>query len=175
MKLSFKESKPSLLVLSTFLLEEAHAELIRILRSSQGREQYVPHESRFKALPSSAGRLFASRGFLDFVRSISSHKASTVALTTYQFSHRDFTLLHDDLHDHARLIFFYTLTSSPWKPAWGGSRIFSYGDEREPLIFEPTDNTLALIAVPKGMRDFVKYVNHFAGDDMITKIEGIFS
>ncbi len=175
MKSSFKTSKPPVLLLSDFLIKKSWEELRKKTISEKGKERYVPHEYRYSdLLLGNDLDAFSSKEFLTFVREISGIKVTKSDVSTRKFNHRSFTLLHDELEDAERLVFFYMLAPA-WDLSWGGQTIFSFGDDREPLIFNVQNNSFVLLKVPRGMRSFVKYVNHFAGDKELVIVQGILS
>lgn len=176
MRTAFKKSKPSVLLLPDFLTTRSCTSLARSLDVLKGSVAFSAERHSFTNVPLTQAHrgFFASPAFFDFVRVASGINVRDVRLGAMRFGHRDFTLLHDDQLSDERFVFFYTQVSPRWKSNFGGSIIFSFGDEREPLIFEPKHNTLVLFKVPKGMRDFVKYVNHYAGDESLTYLFGEF-
>ena len=173
-KSSFAVSKPQLTLLADFLTKPAYNELLASVSSSKSREVFVPHKFSFDSVDH-RGELFSSKEFLEFVRLVTGVRSNNATIDVKKFKHTNFTLLHDDLDSNARVIFFYILGSKDWKPEWGGQTIFTFGDGREPIVFEPKANSLAIIKVPKGMRDFVKYIKHFSGRNEFFKIEGTLS
>lgn len=175
MKVSFKSSKPSVLLLPDFFTKKVYDSLTKEAQSLEAKEKYIPHMYRYHEVPSSAFKDIFSSDFLTFVREITGIKSKKLSLDSKRFGHRCFTLLHDDLSADGGLIFFYTIASSKWNSSSGGQTIFTFGDEREPLIFDVKENSLVLLHVPKGMRSFVKYLNHFSGTNGMLKVEGIFS
>lgn len=175
MKTSFIKSKPSLLLLQDFFVTRSYESLRKALDSCESESVSRPDKMSFTSLklPQTLRALFASPAFYEFVRNATGIRATDVRLGALRFGHRDFTLLHDDAPAGERFIFAYMLASS-WEPSWGGSLVFSYGDERDPFIFEPKGNVFVLIKTTKGLRDFVKYVNHRAGKESLTYLFGEF-
>lgn len=172
MKSSFKTSKPSVLLLSDFLIKTSSEELRRKTISDKGKERYIPHECRYNDLTIGNNLdIFSSKEFLTFIREISGIKVTKSNISACKFNHRSFTLLHDELDDKERLVFFYMLAPK-WDFSWGGQTIFTFGDDREPLIFNVQNNSFVLLKVPKGMRSFVKYVNHFARENELILFQG---
>ncbi len=173
MRSSFEKSKPSVLLLTDFLTSRSYEAFARIVGEFKETRVEEPDRLFFSslAIPQAQRAFFASPSFFDFVRNATGVKPRDVKLEARRFGHRDFTLLHDDQLSSERFVFFYTLTSD-WNASSGGSIVFSFGDAREPLIFEPKANSLIILKVPKGMREFVKYINHTAGNKTITYISG---
>lgn len=171
---SFNSSQPRLMLLADFLTRPLMDEVRAQLSASGSKDIFVPHRYSFTEVECTLD-LFSSKDFLHFIRSVTGIKSSHVRVSVKEFGHQNFTLLHDDVDARARVVFFYTLGGKNWKREWGGQTIFTFGDEREPVVFEPKSNSLAIIQVPKGMRDFVKYIPHFAGANKFIKIEGILS
>lgn len=176
MRTSFAKSKPSVLLLNDFLIKKRYDALFHTLGGLQGTSLSEPDRLSYTHLdlPQAVRGFFASPAFFDFVTSATGIKVRDVKLETRRFGHRDFTLLHDEQESNSRFIFLYMVASPAWKMSWGGSPIFSFGDERKPLVFEPRGNTFILFNVPRGMREFVKYVNHFAGKEKLIYLEGAF-
>ena len=172
---SFKIGKPQVLLLTDFLAKPVYDALVKEMDKIRGRELYVPHESRFDevSLPKQVADFFSSIHFKQFLTHITGVKVKDIILSARRFSHQRFSLMYDDAESGERLVFFYTLAPATWKATWGGSTIFSFGDHRAPATFESKGNSLAIMRVPLGMRDFVKYVNHFAAKNSFVKIDGV--
>lgn len=167
MKAAFSQQR--VLRLDNFFTVETHKHL-RSLGKKKGKEVYVPHQYRYMALPSAA-EIAASCS--SFIEKITGKRMKTRQMSVRSFGHRDFTLLHDDVESKKRLVFFYTIADL-WDVEAGGQHVFTHNDESTPLVFAPQDNSLVIMEVPEGMRDFVKYVNHKAGKDRLLIFEGVF-
>lgn len=76
------------------------------------------------------------------------------------FRHRDFTLLHDEEKQKAGILAFYFL--GDWDPEWGGDLVFVKDGDMLGRV-APKKNTLVIVHRKRGVRMFVKYVNHKAG------------
>lgn len=174
MRTAFKQSKPNVLVLPDFFDKSFYGKLAGEMLSSRGKENYVPHEHRFFEMPldREIKEIFSSRAFINFISEATGVDIGGFKMCARKFGKGNFSLMHDDLPSAKRFVLFYTISPSGWDSKWGGASVFSFGDERAPLVFENIGNSLTLISVPSGMRDFVKYVNHFAGDKRIVKIIG---
>jgi Rps23 Pro-64 3,4-dihydroxylase Tpa1-like proline 4-hydroxylase len=172
---SFRSGKPQVLLLTDFLAKPVYEALVKEVAKVKGREMYVPHEYRFEelSLPKVISNFFSSLHFRQFLTHIMGVKIKDIGLSVRRLSHQRFSLMYDDAESKERLVFFYTLAPADWKSTWGGSTIFSFGDNRAPATFEVKGNSLAIMKVPKGMRDFVKYVNHFAAKNSFVKIDGV--
>jgi len=171
-KAGFMSSSPKLTLLADFLVKSAQVELQKSLSSSKKSKIFVPHKYSFEQIDFHSD-LLSSKEFLHFVRLVTGLKLSKSRVSVSKFDHGAYSLLHDDLDSSERIIFFYILGSKSWKPEFGGQTILTYGDERDPIVFEPKDNSLAIVRVPKGMRNFVKYIKHFAGKNEFVKFEGV--
>ncbi len=176
MRSSFEKSKPSVLLLTDFLTSRSYTSFARVVESFKETKVDEPDRFSFDSLtiPQAYRAFFASPSFFDFVRNATGVKPRDVRLEARRFGHRHFTLLHDKQSSEERFMFIYTFAPSSWNPASGGSLIFSYGDEREPLVFEPKANSLVIMKVPKNMREFVKYINHTAGSKNLVYFIGEF-
>lgn len=170
-KSSFSKSKVALLgdFLNNSYLEELRKEVGRY----KFHEVFAPHQFSY-SLADMNENIFLSNDFIELIRYLTGAKKTKGSIVVRMFGKGNFTLLHDNLEKNERLVFFYTLSTKDWKSEWGGQRIFTFGDEREPLIFEPKDNSLAIIKASKGMMEFTKYVKHWAGDNKLARIEGVF-
>jgi Rps23 Pro-64 3,4-dihydroxylase Tpa1-like proline 4-hydroxylase len=175
MRTAFKNSKPCVILVTDFFLKDYYQSLFRSLKSLSGKEIYEPHKYRFEEIyDTNLSEMFSSNEFFEFVGNITGVKVNKANLSNRRVGAGDYTLLHDDVIARKRLIFFYTLCDKLGSD-WGGSTVFTFGDERVPLVFEPKGNSLVIMSVPEGMRDFVKYVKHFAGKNEIIKVEGTLS
>lgn len=172
---SFKASKPQVLLLTDFLAKPVYDALVKEVAKIKGAEMYVPHEYRFEtlSLPDVIRDFFSSLHFKQFLTHITGVRIKDITVSARRFSHQRFSLMYDDAESGERVLFFYTLAPAHWKSTWGGSTIFSFGDKRAPATFEVKGNSLAIIRVPKGMRDFVKYVNHFSAKNSFVKVDGV--
>lgn len=176
MKTAFVKSKPPVLLLQDFFVVRSYSSLAKTLEQCKEHRISEPDRMSFGSLelPQSLRALFVSPAFLDFVRAASGIKVKDVRLGALRFGHRDFTLMHDDAPAHGRCMFVYMIAPNSWESTRGGSLVFSYGDERDPLIFEPRANSFILLKTEKGMRDFIKYINHTAGKEQVTYLFGEF-
>lgn len=76
-----------------------------------------------------------------------------------RFSHRDYTLLHDKDVQKPGIVALLFLED--WNEDWGGKIVFmKKGKTLEQFI--PRKNTLIIVERKKGVRYFVKYVDHKA-------------
>lgn len=80
--------------------------------------------------------------------------------TSKRFSHRDYTILHDKEREQQGILAFLLLED--WNPEWGGKIVFMQNG-RTLHEFFPRRNTLLIVERKKGVRYFIKYVNHRAG------------
>ncbi len=170
---AFKSSRPQVILLTDFFVKKIYDSLLEEAKKVSGKEVYEPHKYRFREIfLTELEEFFSSQEFLDLVREITRVKVKKVDLSLSKFGKGNYTLLHDDVMAKKRLLFFYTLCDK-WQSAWGGSTIFTFGDERSPIVFESKGNSLVIMLVPDGMREFVKYVKHFAGESEMFKVEGV--
>lgn len=175
MRTSFAKSKPSVLLLPDFFVARSYKEFLHMFDALPGSVISAPERHSYTELTLSQPLrgFFASPAFFDFAWNATGLKIKDVRLSAQRFGHRDFTLLHDEQAAHERCIFIFMMAPL-WDASYGGSMIFSYGDERAPLVFEPRGNTLVFFKVPKDMREFVKYCNHFSNDATVTYVVGEF-
>ncbi len=82
-----------------------------------------------------------------------------------RFSHRDFTLMHDEADEPAGILGLLFLEDFPEE--WGGSVVFMRKGEML-ARFTPARNTLLVVERKRGVKDFVHYVNHRAGKRVLT-------
>lgn len=176
MKSSFSKTKPSMLLLQDFFVTRSYESLKKMFALCETRSISRPDHTSVRSLelPQTLRSLFVSPAFYEFVRTATGIRVKDVRLNALLFGHRDFTLLHDDVPAGERFMFVYMMVPSSWQSSWGGSLFFSYGDDRDPFIFEPKGNVFVLLKTVKGLRDFIKYVNHRAGNESVIYLFGEF-
>ena len=59
-----------------------------------------------------------------------------------------------------------------WDNHWGGHTVY-VSENQGPLVFPLEGNSFSLINKEKDRHKFIQYVNHHAGKEELTMIEGI--
>lgn len=122
-------------------------------------------------LPEDLLKLLRADFFKEFISSLTGIKFNGLKLRFFRFSSGDYTLLHDKLKPKEGVVLILDLTRD-WDVKWGGQNIF-LNEDNELLRINPLSNSLTLIKRDNQVKDFVKYVNHFAKTDRIF-VYGIF-
>lgn len=170
-RLAFKRN--GFIMFNDFFTKEEYAKVFSLLKRKRFEHIDEPAKCSFaevESFPELEG-MFKSDKFIDFLRGVSGKKKVEVDISVKRFTHKDFTLLHDDDESETGLKFFFIFADS-WEENAGGKTIFM--TKKEPLLFPVVGDCLAIVDVKKDMRDFVKYVNHFSRGSFY-KVEGVVS
>lgn len=151
--------KNGFIQLSDFLTQSFFSQCLASVQKSSFTKKYVPDRFSFSEakIPAEISKLLTSKQFADFVSSIVGKKLSLKNLKILSFSHKDYTLLHDNLKGYSGfdLVFdFNTIDES----CGGFTSYVRNGQEVVRIV--PIANALTLIKRRKDMLSFVKYVNH---------------
>ncbi len=172
LKESFSQSNPHILHLPHFLTMSSYESLLKETETSKGihkkiadryshTELTLPKESTFIQL----------QEFLNWLSRIADKNIKKITTKAYQYAHKDYVLLHDSENIEERLEFFI-LIMSRWDNRWGGHTVY-VAQEQEPLVFPLEGNSFSIIHKEKDRHKFIQYINHYAGKEKLTIIEGI--
>lgn len=170
---SFRRSKPNMLLLKDFLEKDFYNKITDEIKKVNGIERYNLDKEKYSELkiPNILDDFLKSEFFIGLLQETLGKKVSEMNYSLKKFGHGDFSLIHDDEVLGKRIDFFLTFIEGEWKQEWGRYNAYSKGDG-EPLIFPAEGNSFCLIIAEGEMFDFVKYVKHFAGKNVIYKLEG---
>ena len=171
-KETFTQSSPHLLHLPHVFTMQFYEQLLKETQTSQGAHKRIANKYAYTEInaPKESSHIH-SKEFLSWLSGITSKKITRVSLSTKQFSHRDYTLIHDSETVGERLEFFI-LTMKTWDNRWGGHTVY-VSQEQQPIVFPLEGNSLSIIHKEKDRHKFIQYLNHYAGKEKITIIEGI--
>jgi hypothetical protein len=123
------------------------------------KENYVPDRHRFDELTRPVPRISTALGAITkFIDDVTGKKPISEGIR--QFHHQSFTLMHDKTMQKPAVVAYYFLDE--WNEEWGGQIVF-FKNGKTLGSFTPRANTLLIVERRKGVRSFVKYVNHKAG------------
>lgn len=111
-------------------------------------------------LPSDLNRLFASRDFLDLISSLVSTKVRKIIPEIRVFSHKSYTLLHDEEVEEPGTDLLIDLTKS-WNDDWGGYVVYT-DTAGQSSILDHGWGVASIVTRGDNLQKFVKYVNHHA-------------
>ncbi|MBI1970443.1 hypothetical protein HYS47_01725 [Candidatus Woesearchaeota archaeon] len=100
-----------------------------------------------------------SAPFQEFISSIAGKPVSWKSIDVLSFSHGQYTLLYDGLHQKQGVYGIFDLTTLPEEA--GGYTVITTGQEELARVV-PIENTLTIFTLQKNARYFFKYVNHHA-------------
>lgn len=165
LKSQFRKNK--VLKLDSFLVEEDYLAMKKSLGSSKMIHNKVPDTFSF----SSVLRVkdLVSWEFLDFLESVIG-TVTTVEIKT--FSHRDYTLLHDDVKRVKEKKAYFFLCDS-WDELYGGNIVF-VRERNDNFYIAPFGNSLVFVDKEKSTKEFVQYVNHRARKKSFMVVEFCF-
>lgn len=159
-----------LLKLEGFLKEEVFSELVRLLKDIRGEHVKVADRYSYNVLNSLSGveKLFSSSEIVYFVNSIAGKDFEDVDLKIFGFGHRDYSLLHDsETRKGTEFLFVFC---DVWNDSFGGQIVYTDNKEKS-YIFPILGNSFILLD-REGLGDFVKYINHLAGENRFLLIVG---
>ena len=88
-----------------------------------------------------------------------------------KFSHRDYTLLHDEEKSKVpKRVEFFFFISPDWNPLHGGNKV--YVKKGRSLIFPPKANSLVIVEIDSKTNSFLQYINHKVKKKSFIIIEG---
>jgi hypothetical protein len=169
---AFRAAEPlQSIQLREFFQPRRAAALRACLEAQPVRRTLVPdrHSYREGTVPAELAEFLRAPAFASLLRFITGSAAPAGAPVLRSFGHRDYTLMHDKALERpgTDLVLHF---GPPWNPAWGGSLFYFAGGE-ELLSIPPTGNSLSLVRRPRGVRTFVKYVNHHAGRSRFWQVQ----
>lgn len=112
---------------------------------------------------------FKSKEFLEYLEKITDFEIQFKSLKVKKYSHKDFTILHDNLKKEDLLEVYFDLTSN-WKEEMGGTLTFTTREE-EVFYLEPLCNALTILFKPEQVMKYLKYINNKAKENYILRIE----
>ncbi len=172
LKESFAQSNPQILHLPHFLTMSCYESLLKEAQKSQGiHKRIADRYARTEISSFKETSFIQSLEFLHWLSLITSKKLKKVTLKTHQFAHKDYVLIHDSETIRKQLEFFILLMPH-WDNHWGGHTVY-VSENQGPLVFPLEGNSFSLINKEKDRHKFIQYVNHHAGKEELTMIEGI--
>lgn len=165
-KEAYKANTPASVQLQQFLAPETAKALHSALSKAAWRHNCIPDRySRDEAaLPAAAIKILKSAGVMAFIASVTGARVTSATLERY--GHRDYTLRNDE--EAPPGLVAYLDWTAEWDETFGGETIVA--DENGELVrVGPMANTLVIIDCAK-VYPFVRYVNHYAGKQVIIRI-----
>lgn len=169
---SFKQSHPQILHLPHFLTMSCYESLLKEAERAQGTHRRIADRYARTEISSFKDVFFIeSQEFLNWLSLITGKKIKKVTHKIYQYTHKDYVLLHDSETIGARCEFFILLMPH-WDNRWGGHTVY-VAQEQEPLVFPLEGNSFSIINKEKDRHKFIQYINHYVGKEKLTIIEGV--
>lgn len=169
MQAAFK-MQGGILVLGDFLDKKGNASMLKMLEK-KGERLFRGDLFSYEAIEGDT--FIASREFEEFCSLIAGKKRTLHERSNRKFSHRDFTLIHDEAKQSKRLVAIYVACKG-WDEGWGGQSVFTKGDGN-PFVFPVANNSLVLIECGKDDYEFTKYVNNHAKKNTFLQIKSVFN
>ena len=149
--------------LEKFLPKEAHGQLFRQATKAKFKRECRPDRESFSkaGTPKPIKRFLDSAEFSGFLSRVLGKKAAIGDSSLFRLEWKSYVLLHDEEDEKPGIDIVLEFTPA-WDEMWGGA--ITYRDaEGEFRTISDAENTLFIIERKKGIRQYVKYVNHRAG------------
>lgn len=165
-------SKAKMVRLDGFIEENLYEKLKKEVKKSLAHEKKIPDKFSFSSLEISrlTKQILDSEEMNYILENITCEKIKSVKIEARKFSHKDYTLLHDSEESSNSQIEFFLFISESWNPSWGGNKV--YLKKGKSFIFPPRGNSLIIVKKDRQTNSFVQYINHLAGNNFETIIEG---
>ncbi len=173
MRKTFVDTTPNKISIPNILSKKIYEELEQSLQSQQPEKMKIPDRYSFSSLQATKEtiQLFQSDEVLDLIEHITGKRIKNISLTIKKYTHRDYTLLHEDKNPQEKTEFFLVIAPKSWQNAWGGNKIYR-DTNGNAVIFTPAPNTLNIIQKSSHDNSFIQYINHLATNQSIIYIEG---
>lgn len=158
--------------LDHFVPDEQYLELANYAWGNGKQVLRADQHSYAEVSPALFQQVFSSTEMKEWLGHIVGNKVQKVSLSVRQFSHRDFTLVHD-VQEGGKAGFFF-IFAGMWDVAWGGTLTVNRG-ALPALEVGLKGNRLFLMRSRAGWHPFVQYVNHLAGKERFVIVQGIVS
>ncbi len=156
MRAVFHQEK--IIQLHKFLQPQAYKNFQDHLKKIPYTKIYNPAFSSYHTAP------FPSSSFLTtltpFFQDLAGTSLTLDNARILRFRQKDYTLLHDTLHEKKGITALLDFTSA-WNPRFGGYHIYVQ-EQRELFHITPHPNTLTFLTTTAAMRSYIKYINHLA-------------
>lgn len=150
------------LLLPEFVDEKSYQDMLSRIRKTKGEKNYSPAKFSFSELNIKFDFL-KSKELASFVRIVTGRQLSE-DFELMKFSHKDFTLLHDDFVGKNGFDIYFFIMENEWDASWGGNLVYSGKDTK---IITPQPNSLVIVKKKSDMQPFIKYINNFAKKEWI--------
>ena len=156
--------------LDGFFNEDFYKEIFEKLRRNYGERVKLADRHSYEKLDAVELKgIFKDKEFLNFINLISCENFNNCEINVRRFGWGDYTLLHDSFVRKG--MEFLLIFADKWDDKFGGYIVYTDNEEKS-FIFSIKGNSFILIN-KKGMRRFVKYVNHLAGKKNFFLVEGL--
>ncbi len=172
LKESLKQSKPQLLHIPHFFSISFYESLLKEVENSKEVHTKIPDKYSYSNIATLDNLNFLkSKDFIRWLSDITGKKIEKIKIQIKKYGHKDYLLLHDSetIGEHLE---FFILVMSSWDNRWGGYTVY-VSQNQVPIIFPLEGNSFSLIAKEKDRHKFIQYINHYAGREKLTIIEGI--
>jgi hypothetical protein len=158
--------------LDCFLPDETYLRLAKHAWGKGTRSILADQHSYSLVSPASFQNVFGWKEMHEWLGNVLGIRARKISLSVRQFSHRDFTLVHD-VQEHGVAQFFF-IFSGRWDAEWGGTLTVNRG-EVPALEVGLKGNRLFVMRSCAEWLPFVQYVNHLAGKERFVIVQGTIS
>ena len=158
-----------LIRLDEFFNEDFYKDIFKRLRRNYGERVKLADRYSYEKLDvMELDKIFNDKEFLNFINLISCENFNNCEINVKKFGVENYTLLHDSTG--RKRMEFLLIFVDKWDDKFGGYIVYTDNEEKS-LIFSVKGNSFILIN-KKGMKRFVKYVNHLAGKKNFFLVEG---
>ena len=171
---NWRKFKLKRIMLQEFLSMEDYNNLSHILGNLKRKHMRIADRFSYTELVnvSEIKRIFCGKEFKRFLGRITGKRVGKVNLSVKEYGWKDYSLVHDSEYGKSGIEFFFFCLRKglKWDDFWGGNKI--YEATSEALIFTPIANSFCMIDKKKDVKEFIQYVNNYAGDEKIFVVEG---
>lgn len=172
---AFLGNNPNHVVLQSFLLEKKYKYFLKIEEDTKKERVKIPNRYSYALLKQDEVTLFfCSDEIKQIIKNVTRKNIKRIDVSIKEFSHRDYTVLHDEEVEGECLQFFFILSQKKIHEDAGGNIVCTLrGGEEGTLSFPPIANMFILLHTRTSDYVFHEYVNHLVRDSSIIVVHGI--
>lgn len=176
-KKSYKENNPNHVLLLDFFEKDFYLKLKNKSHSERVKLEKTPNKFSYEELNSNSfEEVVDLRELNEFIGKILSRKTKLSNLRIRKFSHKDYTIIHDEQeHSEQEKFILFIPSREVFNLSSGGQKVFQLDGGKENIKFTPKENSLVLIKQGKEDYDFIQYLNNLVGKESLIVVEGVLS